>query len=128
MMKGWKGKILRVDLSKRTHRVDELDSNTVSMFLGGHGVATKILMDEMDPEVEPLSPDSKLIFSTGPLTGTAALMGSRYMVTAKSPLTGLLGFGNSGGFFRPALRSAGFYQFAFEGGGGEPLYMFIDGG
>ena len=125
-MKGWKGKILRVDLSKRTHRVDELDSNTVKMFLGGHGVATKILMDEMDPEVEPLSPDNKLIFSTGPLTGTAALMGSRYMVTAKSPLTGLLGFGNSGGFFGPAMRSAGYDHIVFEGKSDNPVYLFID--
>ena len=113
MMKGWKGKILRVDLSKRTHRVDELDSNTAKMFLGGHGVATKILMDEMDPEVDPLSSDNTLIFSTGPLTGTAALMGSRYMVTAKSPLTGLLGFGNSGGFFCPAIISSGYYHIVF---------------
>jgi len=125
-MNEWAGKILRVDLSNKTHKTEDLDLITTRTFLGGHGVATKILMDEMDPKVDPLSPDSKLIFSTGPLTGTAALMGSRYMVTAKSPLTGLLGFGNSGGFFGPAMRSAGYDHIIFEGKSDKPVFLFID--
>jgi aldehyde:ferredoxin oxidoreductase len=74
-MKGWTGKILRVDLSKSICTIEDLDPETQLLFLGGHGVATKILMDEMDPKIDPLSPDNKLIFSTGPLTGTAAVMG-----------------------------------------------------
>jgi len=125
-MNEWAGKILRVDLSNKTHKTEDLDLITTRTFLGGHGVATKILMDEMDPKVDPLSPDSKLIFSTGPLTGTAALMGSRYMVTAKSPLTGLLGFGNSGGFFGPAMRSAGYDHIIFEGKSDKPVFLFIN--
>jgi len=124
-MRGWTGKILRVDLTNRTYRTEDLDFNTARMFLGGQGVATKILMDEMDPKAEPLSPENKLIFSIGPLTGTAAPLGSRYMVTTKSPLTGLLGFGNSGGFFGPAMRNAGYDHIVFEGKSETPVYMLI---
>jgi aldehyde:ferredoxin oxidoreductase len=124
-MKGWTGKILRIDLSNRTHKTDDLDVNTAKMFIGGHGVATKILMDEMDPKVDPLSPENKLIFSIGPLTGTVAPLGSRYMITTKSPLTGLLGFGNSGGFFGPAMRNAGYDHIVFEGKSDKPVYVLI---
>ena len=124
-MENCAGKILRVDLTNRSYSVEDLAQKTAEMFIGGHGVATKILMDEMDPKVDPLSPDNKLIFSTGPLTGTAAVMGSRYMVTAKSPMTGLLGFANSGGFFGPAMRSAGYDHIIFEGGSDNPVYMLI---
>ncbi|SPD75430.1 Tungsten-containing aldehyde ferredoxin oxidoreductase [uncultured Desulfobacterium sp.] len=124
-MKGWTGKILRIDLSNRTHKTDDLDANTAKMFIGGHGVATKILMDEMDPKVDPLSAENKLIFSIGPLTGTVAPLGSRYMITTKSPLTGLLGFGNSGGFFGPAMRNAGYDHIVFEGKSDKPVYVLI---
>jgi len=125
-MNGWTGNILRVDLTKRTFRVEGIDPAITKELIGGHGVATKILMDEMDPKVDPLSPDNILIFSTGPLTGTAAVTGSRYMVTAKSPLTGLLGFANSGGFFGPAIKSAGYDHIILEGGSDSPVYLWID--
>ena len=125
-MKGWTGKLLRVDLSKGTHGVEALDPAVAKKFIGGHGVATQILMDEINPKVGPLSPDNKLIFSTGPLTGTAAVTGSRYMVTAKSPLTDLLGFANSGGFFGPAMKSAGYDHIIMEGRADRPVYLWID--
>jgi aldehyde:ferredoxin oxidoreductase len=126
-MKGWTQKILRVDLTSRSYSVADLSTKTAEMFIGGHGVAAKILMDEIDPKVAPLSPDNKLIFSAGPLTGTAAVMGSRYMVTAKSPLTGLLGFANSGGYFGPAMKSAGYDHIIFEGRSDNPVYIAISG-
>jgi aldehyde:ferredoxin oxidoreductase len=125
-MNGWTGKILRVDLSTKTVKVEGTDAEMVKAYIGGQGVATKILMDEMDPKVDPLSPDNKLIFSTGPLTGTAAVTGSRYMVTAKSPLTDLLGFANSGGFFGPAIKAAGYDHIILEGGSDSPVYLWID--
>ena len=124
-MKGWTGKILRVDLSNGSYKTEDLDPETARLFLGGHGVATKILMDEMDPKVDPLSPDNKLIFSIGPLTGTVAPLASRYMVTTKSPLTGLLGFGNSGGFFGPEMRKAGYDHIIFEGKSEKPVYVLV---
>ncbi|MCP4682786.1 MAG: aldehyde ferredoxin oxidoreductase family protein [Desulfobacterales bacterium] len=124
-MKGWTGKILRVDLSNSTYKTEDLDPETAKMFLGGHGVATKILMDEIDPKVDGLSPDNKLIFSIGPLTGTVAPLASRYMVTTKSPLTGLLGFGNSGGFFGPEMRKAGYDHIIFEGKAEKPVYVLV---
>ena len=124
-MKGWAGKILRVDLSKGSYKTEDLDPETAKMFLGGHGYATKILMDEIDPKVDGLSPDNKLIFSIGPLTGTVAPLASRYMVTTKSPLTGLLGFGNSGGFFGPEMRKAGYDHIIFEGKSEKPVYVVV---
>ncbi len=125
-MNGWTGNILRIDLSSRTVKVEGIDPEVTKAYIGGHGVATKILMDEMDPKVDPLSPDNKLIYSTGPLTGTSAVTGSRYMVTCKSPLTGLLGFANSGGFFGPAVKSAGYDHIILEGGSDSPVYLWID--
>ncbi|OIN97165.1 MAG: aldehyde ferredoxin oxidoreductase [Deltaproteobacteria bacterium CG1_02_45_11] len=125
-MKGWTGKILRVDLTKRSSSIEDLDPTTARMFIGGHGVATKILLDENVAEADPLSPDNKLVFSTGPLTGTAAVTSGRYMVTSKSPLTGLLGHANSGGFFGPAMRSAGYDHIIIEGRSDKPVYLWID--
>ena len=124
-MKGWAGKILRVDLSKGTYKTEDLDPEAAKMYLGGHGYATKILMDEIDPKVDGLSPENKLIFSIGPLTGTIAPLASRYMVTTKSPLTGLLGFGNSGGFFGPEMRKAGYDHIIFEGKSEKPVYVLV---
>ncbi|SPD72648.1 Tungsten-containing aldehyde ferredoxin oxidoreductase (fragment) [uncultured Desulfobacterium sp.] len=124
-MGDWTQRVLRIDLSNRRYQKENLDVNTLKMFLGGQGVATKILMDEVDPKVVPLSPENKMIFSTGPLTGTEAPLGSRYMVSTKSPLTGLLGFGNSGGFFGPTMRKAGYDHIIFEGKSDTPVYLVI---
>jgi aldehyde:ferredoxin oxidoreductase len=96
-MNGWVGKVLRVDLTNESFAVEDLDEDLAKDYIGGRGLATKILYDEIDPAIEPLSPDNKLIFATGPLTGTGAIAGSRYMVVTKSPLTNCIACSNSGG-------------------------------
>jgi len=80
--------------------------NTVMLrkLLGGVGYAAQLLYDEIPADTDPLSPENKLIFATGPLTGTPAPSSSRYTVMGKSPLTGTWGDANSGGFFGPALK------------------------
>jgi len=95
------------------------------MFLGGRGLASKILYDEIDPKVDPLSPENKIIFAAGPLTGTNAPTGGRYMVITKGPLTGTIASSNSGGFFGAELKFAGYDMVIFEGKSDKPVYLSI---
>ncbi len=89
-------------------------------------MAIRYLYDEVDPQVDPLSPDNKLIFATGPLTATTAPTGNRYMVVTKSPLTGALAHSNSGGDFPTWMKRTGFDLFIFEGKASEPVYVWVN--
>lgn len=125
MTEGYVGQVLRVDLTKGECDVEELDIDLARDFIGGRGLGAKILLDEVDPKVEPLSPGNKLIFATGPLTGTGAPAGCRYMAVSRSPLTGAIGYANSGGYFAPELKFAGYDVIIFEGKSPEPVYLSI---
>ena len=96
-MFGWQGKVLRVNLTRRTVEMENVEHSVLRNFLGGRGLGIYYLLKELDPTCDPLSPKNMLIFSVGPLTGTSAPTGARYMVTTKSPLTGALTCSNSGG-------------------------------
>lgn len=119
-------KVLRVDLSSGKVSTEELDSKVVRDYLGGRGLGDKYLIDEVNPRVDPLSPDNKLIFATGPATGTRALCGSRYEVVTRAPLTGTIGGANSAGFWGPELRFAGYDMIIFEERAKEPAYLWIE--
>ncbi len=95
-------------------------------FLGQRGLASKYFVEEVDPKVEPLSADNKLILATGPLTGTAASTGGRYSVVTKGPLTGTIACSNSGGHFGAELKFAGWDMIIFEGKAAEPVYLFVE--
>ena len=125
-MDGWNGKILRVDLTDGKFATEELDPDLAKDFIGGRGLASKILFDEIDPQVDALSPENKLIFATGPLTGTRAATSARYMVVTKSPLTGAIACSNSGGYFGPELKFAGYDLIIFEGKSDRPVYLWIE--
>jgi len=125
-MNGWIGKILRVDLTTGEFAIENLDPDLAKDFIGGRGLVSKILFDEIDPQVDAFSPENKLIFATGPLTGTGAVMGSRYMVVTKSPLTGAIACSNSGGYFGPELKFAGYDLIIFEGKSDNPVYLWIE--
>ena len=124
-MNGWIGKLLRVDLSNSTYAVEDIDPDLAKDYVGGRGLAEKYLFDEVDPKVEPLSEDNKLIFATGPLTGTGLIASSRYMVVTKSPLNNCIACSNSGGYFGPELKYAGYDMIIFEGKAPEPVYLMI---
>ncbi|MFA4836501.1 MAG: aldehyde ferredoxin oxidoreductase family protein [Dehalococcoidia bacterium] len=126
MGNAYAGQVLRVNLTKGDWEVEELDMDLAERFIGGRGIGGKILFDEVDPNVDPLGPDNKLIFATGPLTGTGAPTGCRYMVVAKSPLTGTIGYANSGGYFGAELKYAGYDVIIFEGKSEKPVYLSID--
>ena len=123
-MDGWMGKILRVDLNNLECKDEELDPGLARDYIGGRGIAVKILCDEIDPTIEPLSPENKLIFATGPSTGVA-LGGNRYFAVAKSPLTGTIGLSNAGGKFGAMMKHAGYDVIIFEGKAAQPVYLSI---
>ena len=85
-MGGWTGKLLRVDLTAGTTTVEDIPTEWMQEYIGGRGLADRYLYEEMDPTVDALSPENKLIFATGPLTGTPVPCGARYMVVTKGAL------------------------------------------
>jgi len=124
-MNAWMGKALRVDLTTGTCSFHDIDISILKEYVGGRGLAAKFLMDEMAPSVRPFSPDSRIIFATGPLTGTGAPTGGRYMVVAKSPLTDRIVFCNSGGKFGVILKSTGCDLIIITGQSVHPVYLQI---
>ncbi|MCR4402563.1 MAG: aldehyde ferredoxin oxidoreductase family protein [Firmicutes bacterium] len=127
-MYGWTGKLLRVDLSAGSVTVEDLCPELAENYLGARGLGTKILYDELKPGTDPLGPDNKIIFATGPLTGTAATSAGRYNVVTKSPLTGFIAASNSGGYFPAEMKYAGFDAIIVEGVAQEPVYLWVRNG
>lgn len=121
----WTRKILRVDLSKGTCTPEPLNNEWVTKYLGQRGLATKYFTEEVDPKVDPLSPDNKLIMATGPLTGTTASTAGRYSVITKGALTGAIACSNSGGFFGNEMKNAGWDMIIFEGKAKRPVYLLV---
>ena len=119
----WTGKILRVDLSAGTCTSEPLNMQWANDYMGQRGLATKYLVEETDPTVDPFSPDNKMIFATGPLTGTIAPTSGRWSVVCKGPLTGAIACSNSGGFFGAELKNAGWDMVIFEGKSASPVYL-----
>ena len=124
-MYGYNGKILRINLSEKTVKSEPLDIKEAQKFIGGRGLGTKVMMDEVDPGVDALSPENKLIFVTGPLSGTNTPTGGRYMVVTKSPLTGTIASSNSGGYWGAELKFAGYDMIIIEGKADSPVYINI---
>jgi aldehyde:ferredoxin oxidoreductase len=121
----WTGKILRVDLSAGTCKTEPLNMQWAREYIGQRGLATKYFVEEVDPKVDPLSPDNKMIWATGPLTGTMASTGGRYSVITKGALTGAIACSNSGGYFGAELKMAGWDMIIVEGKSPRPVYLNI---
>lgn len=128
MSNAYTGKMLRVDLSTGTVLEENIREEWAKKFIGGAGLATRYLYEEMPKGADPLGAENPLIFMTGPLTGTASASASRYSVVAKSPLTGIWGHGNSGGSFGPALKQSGYDGIVFHGQSPKPVYLRIVNG
>lgn len=125
-MFGYQGKILRIDLSEGTTKVEALDEALAKKYIGGRGLGTKIYSDEVSPAVDALSAENKILFVTGPLTGTKTPTGGRYMVVTKAPLTGTIASSNSGGYWGPELKFAGYDLIIVEGKAEKPVYIMIE--
>ncbi len=122
----WAGKILRVNLTAGTVTSEPLNMQWAESYLGSRGLGSKYLTSEVNPKVDPLSPDNKIIWATGPLTGTMASTGGRYTVITKSPLTGAIACSNSGGYWGAELKMAGWDMVIFEGKSPKPVYLYIN--
>ena len=125
-MYGWMGTILRVNLTNGEITKEPLDEGVANKYVGGRGLNLKYLYDEVKPRIDPLGPNNKLIFSVGPACGTLLPGNQRWTVTAKSPMTGLIGDANCGGSFGVGLKYAGYDMVIIEGKSDRPLYLWID--
>lgn len=119
------GTMLRVNLTNGTVKREATPVDLAAKYVGGRGMATRMLMDEIDPTIDALSPENKLIFATGPLTNTNAPTGGRYMVITKGPLTGGIASSNSGGEWGAFLKKAGYDFIIFEGKSPKPVYLSV---
>jgi len=125
---GYMGKILRVDLRNGEIKEEELEEEVAKKFIGGSGLAAKIIYDELSSDVDPLSPENLLIFMTGPLVGVKVPNSGRHAVCAKSPLTGIWGEANSGGTWGVELKKAGYDGIVVKGKAEKPVYLWIHEG
>ncbi len=123
---GYTNKYIRVNLSKNEIKVLPVPTEWQEKFLGGNGIGTKILYDEVPPNVDPLSEKNKLIIATGPLSGTLWPSSGRLSIISKSPLTNIYGDANSGGYFAPELKFAGYDFIVIEGKAKHPVYLYIE--
>lgn len=125
---GYTGKILRVNLTDQTTKEEKLPQDMARDFIGGAGFGIKYLFDEVKGGTDPLGPDNKLIFASGPFSGTTIPCASRMAVTSKSPLTGAVGMALTGGYFPVELKFAGWDALIIEGKAKEPTYVWIKDG
>jgi aldehyde:ferredoxin oxidoreductase len=120
------GRLLRVDLTTGAVTREEFGPQHTDLFLGGRGVGSKILYDEVPPEIEPFDPENRLIFSPGALHGTGVPAASRTTVTCRSPLTNMHGDGHAGAQWGGELKRAGYDVLIIQGEAAKPVYLLID--
>ncbi|HEU97792.1 MAG TPA: aldehyde ferredoxin oxidoreductase [Fervidicoccus fontis] len=127
-MNGWWGKTLVVDLWKKRAKELELDINFYSSFIGGRGLAIRLLWELAPMGVDPLSPHNPLIIASGPLSGLPIPSSGKLVVASKSPLTGGYGDGNIGTMASHHLKRSGYDAIAIIGASEKPIYLYIDDG
>lgn len=127
-MNGWMGKLLVVDLSSGEISTQPLDMEMARLYVGGRGLAARLLWDLVGPEVEPLSPENVLIIATGPLTGTGFQTSNRFSVTTKSPQTGTVLDANSGGTWGMRFKRTGYDALIIKGRASHPVWLEITPG
>ena len=127
MMYGTSLRVLRVNLSTASYEVEELDEEFYRKYPGGKAIAGYILLTEMQANVDPLSPENVLVIANGVLTGAPVSTATRYVVSARSPLTGGYGESEAAGFWGPELKMAGIEAIVIKGKAPEPVYLWING-
>lgn len=128
MIGGYMWRLLFVNLSTGELRIETPDEKLYRDFIGGYGVGARVLYDMQKGGVDPLGPENTLGLITGPLTGTPSTFGARFVAVSKSPLTGGWGDTNSGGYFGPYMKFAGFDGVFINGISDKPVYLLMDNG
>jgi aldehyde:ferredoxin oxidoreductase len=127
-MKGYNGRILRVNLTTCKYLVEEPSEDFYKRYLGGRGFIIHTLLTEVPKGIDPLGNENKLIFALGPITGCPLPGSGRNSIGAKSPLTGGFGESEVGGYWGAALKRAGYDAIIIEGNSPNPVYLWIDNG
>ena len=127
-LKGYMGKVLRIDLTHSKGRVEDLKEEWADQFIGGSGLGTKFLYEMTDERTIPLGPDNPLIFMTGPFTGTSVPLSGRHAVVSRSPLTGIFGESDVGGSWGATLKKSGFDGIIITGKAENPVYFWVHDG
>src|SRR5512135_1576858 len=122
---GYHGRVLVADLTRGEVRAAPLDPQTALDYLGGRGLATRLLYDTIDPACDPLGPDNAFVIASSPLVGSSAPTAGRGHMVFKSPLTGVIGTSNSGGTWGAALKSAGYDALVVTGASASPVMLDI---
>ena len=122
----WTRKVLRINLTTGDISNEPLNMDWAKKYLGQRGLASKYLIEEIDPKCDALGPENIMIMTTGPLTGTMASTGGRYSVVTKSPLTGAIACSNSGGFIGNEIKNAGWDMIIFKGKSPKPVYLYLE--
>ncbi len=125
LAKGYTGKVLRVDLTKKRFSTEPLREDAAKSFIGGRGLGAKYLFDEVPAGTDPLGEKNKMIFLTGPLCSTLSQASSRWMVVTKSPLTGTIVRSTGGADFGHEMKSAGYDMVIIEGKAEKPVTLYI---
>ena len=127
-MNGYMGKILRVNLTTRGITEEPLKAKLARDYIGGTGLGDRIIYDEVPPSTDPLSPENKMVFTTGPVTATNFPSSARFQICFKSPLTGILCDASSGGYWGTDFKRAGYDALIIEGASDVPVYLWIHNG
>lgn len=125
-MKGYKNKLLVINLENKDYETKSIPDEWFKKFIGGEGTGIRLLYEEVNPEDDLLDSSQPLIFSTGPLTGTAAPSSGRWVVVFRSPATGTIGASNCGGNFAPHMKKAGYDMIMVKGKADKPIYVSIE--
>ena len=125
MLHGYGGHILRVDLTGGTIRREEIDPVYALKTIGGRGLNSRRLYDELKRDIDPLAEENMLLIGVGPLTGTLLSTSAYMTISGKSPMTGILGDSAAGGHFGPELKQAGYDQLIITGRRAQPCYLLI---
>lgn len=125
-MKSYAGKILRVDLSKKEVNLRKLPEEMCREYIGGKGFGAKILLEELKPKIDAYHPANLLVFATGPVNGLMLSGAAKFCAVFKSPLTGIWGESQCGGYFAPQLKRAGYGMIIIQGKSRTPVYITIE--
>ena len=127
MIKGYAGRVLEIDLTRRSFTFQPLDEEIARLYIGGKGYGTRLLYDRTEAGIDALGPHNPLIFATGPLNGSVAPQSNRFAVVCKSPLTGGIGNATCGGTFAFGMKKAGVDVIYLSGRSERPVRIEVDG-
>ena len=125
-MYAYTGRVLHVDLSEQTSHVEVVESDLLQKYLGGVGLAMRLLLDNARPACDPLGEENVMAIAVGALAGTMVPTSGKHALATKSPLTGFIGDCLSGSYWSHAVRRAGYDAIVLKGKSAQPTYLFVD--